>query len=653
MPTTPTLPARLKASHIFNYLKKLDSAKQIIACPRNERPHLNEKSGSNMVKLPEINPARYAPRQPFIAVAIPVANTSTRGSGGAITSGSSSGNSIEKRQRLPVMNKRFVTKKTQENGIANTETTKNYISKSYSTKNRRPAPTRTNRIPRVTSAKASGTSSTEPNTSSNSAASSSKKDSGTGTSINSQQSERSMSMTEQKAKMIRDELRASLRQHLKQNSSSDQYSEEDMIREEESDYEQIGGGIHSGTSEEEEEEEEEHKRLKKRKKPSRGSSDRSNRTPSLRTPSTAASGRLSNGSTASKDRLETLSRQDTPFQETPSRKSSLASNRTHSGPKSNYSSRESTSSRAVLEPSDDEDENMEDEGSHEREDVLQVREDSEDEMAEDASRETPAIHTPDTRLSSAKSRKSTASSDENSRINSSSSSVAWSRISGSDKEMILPSDEEEDQYRDIGTAERERLGEAATKIQVAFKKYNSRRKRVQFEKERMEYEQRFQKYKIEILIGERYGVEFDTPLFIVLHGENGSSEKLYSQQKSWLFCDVDLSDKLLEIDLNEGRQIINSRMGIHMSRTTANLGQLTSIDIGHEREGYGAGTFIDRVFITEEGNTKGRRFYFQVEKWFDSEQIDGLIERSIPLSSFLYLEPSIINRKESSEFHVV
>ena len=41
---------------------------QIIACPRNERPHLDEKTNSSNMKLPEIHPNRYAPRQAYTRV---------------------------------------------------------------------------------------------------------------------------------------------------------------------------------------------------------------------------------------------------------------------------------------------------------------------------------------------------------------------------------------------------------------------------------------------------------------------------------------------------------------------------------------------------------------------------------------------------------
>ncbi|EGT32855.1 hypothetical protein CAEBREN_29075 [Caenorhabditis brenneri] len=557
---------------------------RIIACPRNERPLVHEKSGSNTVKLPEIHPTRYAPRQPYQKTVSDATKSSTGGSGGAGTSGSSSGNSIEK-----------------------------------------------------------------------SAASTAPKDSGTGTSINSQQSDRPASMTEKKAQMIRDELRANLRKQIEQNSSSEHYSEEDMIREEESDYDHVGAGpgIQSGTSDEENETT---SKLGKRKKSSKKSNGSSNRTPAHMTPSTAGSGKLSRGS--GEKRLKTMSRQDTPYHETPSRQNTGDAASTSSEPKSTLSSRTSTASKAIQELSDDEDEkqgmNVDGERFQEENDDSE-EEDTDDD--DDSARNTPAIHTPDTRQPTAKSRLSHAGSV---RSFDSDSSRAWSRISGySDKEIILPSDEEEDPYlayRDIGTAERERLGEAATKIQKAYKKYNEKKKKVQFEREkekqeereRREYEEKQQQYKIEIVIGNRFGADFDTPLFVVLHGENGSSEKMYSRQKSWLFSIIDFyTERAEDEDMNEGRLMKNKQMEICITRTIMGLGQLTSIDVGHEREGYGAGTFIDKIFVTEEGKTTGRRFVFQVEKWFDSGQTDGLLERNIKLNGLLYLEAPVVKKRAS------
>ncbi|KAF1770767.1 hypothetical protein GCK72_002590 [Caenorhabditis remanei] len=680
MPTTPTLPARIKVAHVLQALQ-LISAKQvffvlngkgkfhrslinpmklpsmemlleecsthlqvaihrlytpegklimtvndilsydgprIIACPRNERPHLDEKTNSSNMKLPEIHPNRYAPRQAYTRVVNSIASdTSTGGSAGVMTSGSSSGNSIEKRQRLPVLNTRYIPRKHRENGItsdvANNTTRVAYIAKSYSTKRTAPTTMNRNHI-HSTTKEVNKKSKKDDDTAISSAASTAPKDSGTGTSINSQQSDRPESMTERKAQMIRDELRANLHHQHHNQSSSDQYSEEDMIREEESDYDNIGGGIHSGTDEEEDDRDSALGSGGQRR-----SVKSSHRTPTHRTPSTSGSEQnLSRKSTAgatdSRRRTRTISRQDTPYQATPSRQSTVISRQgttESSEPKSIHSSRASTASKAIQEVSDEEEEE------------------------EEFSRETPAAQTPDTRLQTAKSRRSTAGS---ARSFASESSRAWSRISGySDKEEILPSDEDDElPKREISTAERALLEEEAAKLKYE----KEQEEREEDERLRREYVELFTEYSVEILLGERYGIDFDMPLFIVMHGEKGSSQKLYMAENDWLSSEL---------------QFYETMQWVVQKFTIPSLGMLKSIDVGHEQEGYGAGTFIERVVITE--NTDGQCFQFAVAKWFDSGQVDGLIERHIELKGHMTMMPIEENkeRKVSQgrwEFHL-
>ncbi|NP_001362170.1 Doublecortin domain-containing protein [Caenorhabditis elegans] len=623
---------------------------KIIACPRNERPYLNENSTKE--KLPQILPKRYAPRE---AYSISEKKSSTGGSDPA-TSGNSSGNSIEKRQPLPSINNRYVSRRPQENGVSNsTTTTSPYVPKSYASKLKQTVPPTTKLNNKTTSKEVNKK--PKKDTAMSSAESNKTKDSGKGTSLNnSQQSERHEKMTEKKAQMIREELRTNLKQQNHQNSSSDQYSEEDLIREAESDFEHDATGIQSGTSDEEEEEAATSNATSAAESAKKRSAHSSHRTPAQKTPSTSESDRLpslSKSKMNQKQRRKTMSRQDTPYQATPSRQTTAATEASRlstsgsSEPHSRYSSRPTTSSTAVREVSDDEDED-------EKHDMMNGTIDEEDSGNEEVDddddeslRETPAIHTPDTRLPTSTSRKSTAGS---ARSFASESSRAWSRISGySDKEQILPSDEEEDPYRDIGTAERERLGEAATKIQAAYKGYTVRKKHVQFlkEKERKEqeildYEKQFIHYTFEVMLGNRFGLDFDTPLFFVLHGENGSSEKIYTQADDWLFLPSSCYDP---------------ESWILSSTRSLKLGVLTSIDVGHEQEGYGAGTFIDKIVITEDekGAKECRRFYFQVEKWFDSGQVDGLIVRNIKVNSFLYLVSStergegVVERKKETK----
>ncbi|KAI1733284.1 PLAT/LH2 domain-containing protein [Ditylenchus destructor] len=67
------------------------------------------------------------------------------------------------------------------------------------------------------------------------------------------------------------------------------------------------------------------------------------------------------------------------------------------------------------------------------------------------------------------------------------------------------------------------------------------------------------------------------------------------------------------------------------------LGVIGRLTVGHEHTGYGAGIFIDRILVTEENvneTQSGRQFLFLCNKWLDSGQVDGKIERNIRLSAF-------------------
>lgn len=223
----------------------------------------------------------------------------------------------------------------------------------------------------------------------------------------------------------------------------------------------VATGIQSGTSDEEEEEAATSNATSAAESAKKRSAHSSHRTPAQKTPSTSESDRLpslSKSKMNQKQRRKTMSRQDTPYQavcfsmtfelkdakeinkehfQTPSRQTTAATEASRlstsgsSEPHSRYSSRPTTSSTAVREVSDDEDED-------EKHDMMNGTIDEEDSGNEEVDddddeslRETPAIHTPDTRLPTSTSRKSTAGS---ARSFASESSRAWSRISGySDK----------------------------------------------------------------------------------------------------------------------------------------------------------------------------------------------------------------------------
>uniref|UniRef100_A0A183CPV3 PLAT domain-containing protein n=1 Tax=Globodera pallida TaxID=36090 RepID=A0A183CPV3_GLOPA len=129
-----------------------------------------------------------------------------------------------------------------------------------------------------------------------------------------------------------------------------------------------------------------------------------------------------------------------------------------------------------------------------------------------------------------------------------------------------------------------------------------------------------------------------------MHGSNMDSEKLWLKQEftDWLHS----SDK--------GQRFRQNQSDSFAFRLPSRLGIINRITVGHERRGYGAGVFIDRILVTEdevggdgeepmddEHNANDcRQFLFLCNRWFDSGQVDGRLERGVRLSAF-YMISSI------------
>uniref|UniRef100_A0A8R1DQB6 Doublecortin domain-containing protein n=1 Tax=Caenorhabditis japonica TaxID=281687 RepID=A0A8R1DQB6_CAEJA len=603
---------------------------RIIACPKGELPHLSE---NNFSKLPEINPNRYAPRIAYAKViesnsSFPrIVAAATQRNDSNVSTGN---NSIEKRERLPPITNRYIPRKqrpepsissgsapSQQNGTKYTP--KTYIpAATSSTRNVRkpapaPAPSKPQKVDNVTTAtaktKMKKSIKTAPppvqnNTDTAKSSATNSKDSGYSFRSGSQSEKtdssartdravaKAKSETERKAQMIRQEMEST---YHNQSGSDQIHSEEDhIVEEEDSDYEHVARPIQSGTSEESDSalsstttttNTNNHKRS-----PTTMSRviNSSTSTVTRRTPSSSSSEHEQRAqSTKSVNSAKSFSREDTPYQRTPSRTSTISTTSTHPASSHLTSHQNSVDDDDVIALSDVNEEPTS--GS-----------DTGEEAEEETEAETPAIHTPDTRVQTAASLRSFESE----------SSKAWSRISGySDKEQILPSDDEDGSSRDVSTADRER---AAKRIQVAYKKYTVRKKQVV-------------QYTIEFVLGDRFGIDFNTRLFVILYGENGEkSEKIFTQKVDWLFDRMDYYEPKQWIVINTNK--------------IKKLGIITSVDVGHDKIGYGAGTFIDRVVVTENILENGRRFLFNVEKWFDSGQVDGVIERNMKISSFLYMK---------------
>lgn len=73
------------------------------------------------------------------------------------------------------------------------------------------------------------------------------------------------------------------------------------------------------------------------------------------------------------------------------------------------------------------------------------------------------------------------------------------------------------------------------------------------------------------------------------------------------------------------------------------LGDLTSVEIGHNSKGHGAGIFIDNVVVVERDGTKAfTQHVFPCRTWLDDREGDGKTWRNLPmlgmciLCSFIY-----------------
>ncbi|XGW24640.1 hypothetical protein V3C99_006234 [Haemonchus contortus] len=216
-----------------------------------------------------------------------------------------------------------------------------------------------------------------------------------------------------------------------------------------------------------------------------------------------------------------------------------------------------------------------------------------------------------------------------------------------EKEEILPSDDEE-------------LGErtkAATKIQAAYRGYRTRKSlkkppvviestndvsephqtadAVQVEEEAPQAKSETPRvdtplpkrpermtYTISITTGNRWGAETEADLYVQLFGDEMTSRRFYLQQEAEWLQSGDARFRQRHMD------------SFHIE--TEDLGTINQIIIGHEEEGYGAGIFIDYVLITE-NLIDGRQFVCYCSKWLDSGQVDGKIERTLPVAAFYYL----------------
>ncbi|OZC12925.1 PLAT/LH2 domain protein [Onchocerca flexuosa] len=135
-------------------------------------------------------------------------------------------------------------------------------------------------------------------------------------------------------------------------------------------------------------------------------------------------------------------------------------------------------------------------------------------------------------------------------------------------------------------------------------------------------------YTVSVITGNRWAADTDLDLFIILYGDLNKSEK-----------------HLLRQDKHEPKFQQNRMDSFHIE--TTKLGLLQKILIGHDRIGYGAGIYIERILVTE-NIADGRQYLFQCAKWLDSGQVDGKIERTLKTTAFCYLTTILRDSKSTS-----
>lgn len=69
----------------------------------------------------------------------------------------------------------------------------------------------------------------------------------------------------------------------------------------------------------------------------------------------------------------------------------------------------------------------------------------------------------------------------------------------------------------------------------------------------------------------------------------------------------------------------------------------------------GAGIFIDRILVTEEREKEdldARQYLYICNKWFDTGQVDGRIERQLKLTAFSEIASIPLGRDSSNTYYL-
>ncbi|KAL3085390.1 hypothetical protein niasHS_010459 [Heterodera schachtii] len=160
-------------------------------------------------------------------------------------------------------------------------------------------------------------------------------------------------------------------------------------------------------------------------------------------------------------------------------------------------------------------------------------------------------------------------------------------------------------------------------------------------------------YTVTVITGNRWAADTEANLYIDMHGTDSDSGRLWLKQEftNWLHSGP------------AGPRFRQNQSDSFTFRLPSRLGIINRLTVGHERHGYGAGVFIDRILVTEDEVDEAdevtaaeapegqmppfvehcadcRQFLFLCNRWFDSGQVDGKLERNVRLSAF-YMISSI------------
>ncbi|XP_030849367.1 lipoxygenase homology domain-containing protein 1 [Strongylocentrotus purpuratus] len=119
------------------------------------------------------------------------------------------------------------------------------------------------------------------------------------------------------------------------------------------------------------------------------------------------------------------------------------------------------------------------------------------------------------------------------------------------------------------------------------------------------------KYQVSVHTGDKFGAGTDANVFCMLFGELGDTGERPLMKSS------------------TNRNKFERRAAVDVFTLEAvTLRQVKRIRIGHDGSGAGAGWFLDKVVITEEGKSKSE-MVFPCHRWLDRDEDDGFIVREL------------------------